>query len=48
MGSKTIIFDNRIYSLDNLSLEELMTIFGKIQEEEQILLEKAILLTESI
>lgn len=48
MGNKTIVFDNQIYNLDKLSLEELVTIYDKIQEQEQTLLEKAILLTELI
>lgn len=48
MGNKTIVFENQIYNLDKLSLEELITMYDKIQEQEQILLEKAILLTELI
>lgn len=48
MGSKTIVFDNQIYDLNKLSLEELITIFDKIQKEEQVLLEKALLLVELI
>ncbi len=48
MGNKTIVFDNQIYNLDKLSLEELINMYDKIEKQEQMLLEKAILLTELI